>query len=247
MENINKYNLLNLYDNYLDVVKKIESNINLSSELKELLYNFKLNCIRSFYNRLNSIEIYYSDEMEETIYEFLINIFNKIKKDELNKKYNKEQKDSIINELNNKISLLEYRNTSEKRKYELNQEFTSYYEYKLFIQTLYDLLYDDYIGNDDIYYYPSIDVDSFLFSLITLDDNEYFKLFLKRNKIKDLDTIYDCINDTNNVKRKDLLDACYREIQGLLYTDELIKEISEEENIDLSKNMNNPLTLKFKL
>ncbi len=252
-----KDNLLSVYDIYLNIVSDIESNINesikennidLACKLKEMLCNFKLNSIDNFYNKISKIEIRYSGELEEdeNIYISLIKIFNELKNKEIaNENHTKKEKDYIINKLNNKINLLENRNIYEKRKFELDKEFSTYYTYKLFIQTLYDLLNDSYISDDGIYYYPFIDVDSFFILLIILDGSEYFESFMERNKIKNIDIIYDCINDDKNKNRKYLLNACYREIQGFKYSDKLIDDIAKEENVILGYDVENPLTLKI--
>ena len=76
---------------------------------------------------------------------------------------------------------------------------------------------------------------------------EFIKLFVERNSFKET-------NISNNIpkmryyikaKVKDLLDACYREIQGFEYTDKLIEDTIYDENITFDKDSENPLTLKI--
>ena len=77
---------------------------------------------------------------------------------------------------------------------------------------------------------------------------EFIKLFVERNNFKETNisnNIPDKMTYYIKAKVKDLLDACYREIQGFEYTDKLIEETIYDENIIFDKDSENPLTLKI--
>lgn len=264
-------------NNYLEIAKeiidicadyKLKNNLNSEYNFRKMLYYFELNTVNMLYNRVISL---YNPSMNEA----LISVLNSIKSYEtkeipnkLNTKEDIDLKNIIennINEINNKIGILESENVNRRRNYEIN-EVRGYYAYKLFIQMLMDRLYMESINNKD----ENILNNDMLFTFkivlsktLELNKNsdtlklptnveihfiEFLKLFIERNNFKDTNIsnkIPDKMTYYIKANVKDLIDACYREIQGFEYTDELVKETISEENINLNKESENPLTLKI--
>lgn len=156
----------------------------------------------------------------------------------------------------------------------IKNEINAYYAYKLFIQMLIERLHDEnystiynvlnreiifallieYIPNSKIKTFKDVDC----YEIRILNEfgehfKEFLKLFIERNKLDNSSvynnyvSVYDELSENNlrmKFKIKDLIDICYREIQGFDYYDKLIEEVAKEENITLGDE-NNPLTLKI--
>ena len=247
---------------------KFNNNINASYNFKKMLYFFELNTVNMLYKRVISL---YNTNMNEA----LISICNSIKSFEIreipsktNSILDKDIKNIIennIKEIDNKINILENENNKRRRGYVIN-EVRGYYTYKLFIQMLMDRLYMESTNNPDKDILDREIVFTFkiLLSKVLEKDNKnntiklptdiemhfkkFIKLFVERNNFKDTnitDNIPDKMTYYIKANVKDLLNACYREIQGFEYTDKLIEETVYDENITFDKDSENPLTLKI--
>ena len=270
----NTSDLNNCFEKYLDIVReinnvvddyKLENNIEASYNFKKMLYYFELNTVNMLYNRVISL---YNTNMNES----LISIYNTIKSFEVKEIPSKTNTvldmntkiiiENNIKEIDNKITILESENNKRRREYEIN-EVRGYYTYKLFIQMLIDRLYMESTNNPnkDILDREIVFTFKILLSKVIEKDNEiiklptdveihfkeFIKLFVERNNFKETNISNDIPKMTYYIKAKikDLLDACYREIQGFEYNDDLIEETIYDENIILNKDCENPLTLKI--
>lgn len=178
-------------------------------------------------------------------------------------------------ELKNEQIKFEKRMALGLRREYVRNEINGYYAYKSFIQMLIERLYDendstiDNILDREIAFillieytsYPKIktfkDDGCFVIKLLSESGEhfkEFLKLFIERNNLANSSiynnyvSVYDELSENDlrmKFKIKDLIDICYREIQGFEYTDKLIEEIAQDENIELGKDSENPLTLKI--
>ncbi len=266
------------YENdYLNLVKeilnmnvdyKLKNNDNASYDFIKMLYDFELNTVNKFYDRVSSLN---NTNMNESLI-LILNAIKNFEKREMPNKIISELDKNIknilennIKKINNKVALLEVENIKKRRNYEIN-EVKGYYAYKLFIQMIMDRLYMESINNKNENVLDNGMLFTFKISLsktVEINKNsdtiklpeevknhfmEYIKLFIERNKFK-YTNISNKVSDKMMyyiiANTKDLIDACYREIQGFEYNDELIKENIDEENINLDKECENLLTLKI--